>query len=174
MPKRRVRRHSVVQPLNESYRLIPLTQGQNAIVDADDFEWLSQWNWCASWNDHTKSFYVKRRQGKHLIRMHRAILDCEDSLQCDHVNGDTLDHRRANIRECTNAQNNQNKGPSRHNTSGFKGVCWEARRSKWMARIHINGKEKFIGYFDSPEEGARAYDERAKKLHGRFARLNFF
>ncbi len=63
MPKRRMKRHAVTQPLDPSYRLIPLTQHQNAIVDTADFDWLSQWNWHANLCD--KGFYVRRttRQG---------------------------------------------------------------------------------------------------------------
>src|SRR5258706_13665947 len=61
MPKPRVVRHEVTQPLNESYRLIPLTQNQNAIVDVEDFEWLSQWYWMAMFSPEADTFYVIRR-----------------------------------------------------------------------------------------------------------------
>jgi hypothetical protein len=62
MPHKRsaVKRHAVTQPLDTSYRYIPLTRNLNAIVDADDFDWLSKWNWHAVWNPCTKSFYATR------------------------------------------------------------------------------------------------------------------
>jgi hypothetical protein len=171
--KYRVKRHTVVQPLEESYRLIPLTQGQNAIVDTADFEWLGRWNWVAKWNGHTRSFYVERRGN---IRMHRLILDCKSGEQGDHRNHDTLDNRRGNLRKCTQADNSHNQPKRRNNKSGFKGVSyygWHRITPKWLACIKPNSKSISIGYFDTPEEAARAYDKVAKKLFGEFAHLNF-
>lgn len=182
MPKCRVTRHSVTQPTNESYRLIPLTRNQNAIVDKEDFEWLSQWNWCAKWSERPKTFYATRgirppengRRGthQHVIKMHREILQCAPGEQTDHINGNGLDNRRANLRKCSIAQNNLNRPGNDVSVSGYKGVCKSnrpGRRKRWLARIN----EKFIGMFNTPEEAARAYDEAAKKLHGEFAFLNF-
>src|SRR5712664_3456881 len=119
--KIRVKRHAVTQPLDTSYRLIPLTQGQNAIVDLEDFEWLSQWNWCADWNSCTRSFYAQRRGNNRKTTLHRCILKCKHGEEGDHKNGDTLDHRRKNLRKCNRSQNMQNKTKLRINTSGYKG-----------------------------------------------------
>ena len=67
-----------LQPLIE-YRFIPLSKGQVAIVDAADFDWLSQWKWCAMWSERTNSFYAVRStprvNGKQkMLRMHREIM----------------------------------------------------------------------------------------------------
>src|SRR5712664_378293 len=162
-----VKRHAVIQPLNESYRFIPLTQGQNAIVDAEDFEWLSQWNWCVS--KIGNSFYAVRANS---ILMHRKILHCRrSSEQGDHKNGNTLDNRKNNLRKCSNHQNTWNVGPPKNNTSGFKGVSFR-RDIGWYARIRVNGERIWLGYFDSAEVAARAYDAAAKSYHGEFAHLN--
>src|ERR1700741_4140580 len=128
MPKgvypRRVKRHAVIQPLETDYRFIPLTRNQNAIVDAADFEWLSQWNWYAMWSKCTKSFYAARRGPcSSVIFMHRLIIDSEKLV--DHKDHNTLDNRRENLRKCTYMQNSQNKRMRRNNRSGFKGVRWE-------------------------------------------------
>jgi hypothetical protein len=174
MPKYRTKRHSVTQPSDLSYRLIPLTQGQNAIVDAADYEWLNQWPWYADWGGRKKNFYVQRFQGRKVIRMHRFILGCKKrSEHGDHINGNTLDNRRANLRKCTVTQNNRNMRLPQHNTSGFKGVSWEKRRGQWETYITIKNKKKHLGYFSSREDGARAYDKAAKKHFGKFALLNF-
>lgn len=166
MPKRRVKRHSVVQPLEESYRLIPLTQGQNAIVDVGDFEWLSKFNWYAYWHENTNSFYAAK--GDKLEAMHRFILGCKEEV--DHADRNTLNNRRNNLRKATKAQNMHNRKKLRTNTSGFIGVYWY---QGWKSKIANNGKRHYLGIFSSPEEAARAYDEMAKKLHGEFAFLNF-
>jgi len=170
-------RHPVTQPQDESYRLIPLTKNQNAIVDAADFEWLSQWNWFAAWSRSTRSFYATRngpRPRVKAIRMHRAILGCGSKETGDHINHDTLDNRRKNLRKCTSAQNCCNRKVQSNSTSGYKGVFWTKSTHKWRAKIAMNRQpHKHLGYFHSPEDAARAYDAAARKLHGEFAVLNF-
>ncbi len=174
--KRRVKRHAVVQPLDTSYRLIPLTQGQNAIVDVEDFEWLSQWDWYALWHPRTKSFYARRNDrstGKHLnIKMHRAIMGFpEDDV--DHKSKNTLDNRKGNLRRCTIVENNRNRRKRRDNTSGYKGVHFRKDTRKYVAYINISGERQGLGLFSDPKDAARAYDEAAKSIHGSFACLNF-
>jgi hypothetical protein len=157
-------------------RLIPLTQGQFAIVDAADYEWLSQWKWHAGWNKHTQGFYVKRgvRLGSSRFRtdfMHRLILGLEhaDRRQGDHWNGNTLDNRRDNLRIATYAQNTQNARPRKDNPSGYKGV--QLHRGVWCAQITVNGKKQHLGSFSTPELAHAAYCEAAKKAYGEFARF---
>lgn len=175
-PKRgpyKVPRHEVVQPLDESIKLIPLTQGQNAIVDAADFEWLSQWNWSAHWCPDTKSFYALRETCGKTVSMHATILSRRSGELVDHRNRNPLDNRRENLRKCNHAQNARNSGKPITNKSGFKGVCWHTAAKKWSAKILDNGQRRHLGYFLLPEEAARAYDEAAKIYHGEFAHLNF-
>jgi len=169
--KRRMKRHAVTQPLDQSYRLIPLTQGQNAIVDASDFEWLDQWNWSAHWNPCTQSFYAAR--GKTIAWMHRLILGCSAKERVDHMNHDTLDNRRDNLRKCTHGQNMMNKRKYGNNTSGYKGVYFVPQYDKWLCQINLNNKCISLGYHSSKEEAAHAYDRAAKRYFGEFAQLNF-
>src|ERR1035437_2403613 len=99
-------RHKVEQPQDQSIRLIPLTQGQNAIVSASDYEMLRQTNWCAWWNPHTGSFYAKGRPvcGE-MIGMHSFLVPCRQGYVPDHINGNTLDHRRNNLQELPHSIN---------------------------------------------------------------------
>lgn len=167
MRKNRVKRHVVTQPLDESYRLIPLTQGQNAIVDVEDFERLCKWNWCAHWKPRINSFYAVRSDG--FTSMHRAVIG-PDSEEIDHRSHDSLDNRKQNLRQCTRAQNQYNRKVNRNNKSGFKGVRWE--KDQWRSRIKINGKLLHLGFFRSKEEAAKAYDDAAKIHFSDFAHLN--
>lgn len=174
MHKYTVKRHVVTQPLGTSYRFIPLTQKQNAIVDASDFDWLNQWNWSARWSKNTESFYALRRGQEHTtVLMSRSILGCNGQVQVDHRNHNTLDNRRHNLRTCTGSQNSMNKRKQKNNTSGYRGVSWMKDYRKFRARIFVNRKLLLIGYFSDAVSAARAYDSKAKELHGAFARLNF-
>jgi hypothetical protein len=172
MPKHRVYRHAVSQPRDQSIKLISLTQGQNAIVDATDYEWLSQWNWCAWFNPCTESFYAKRRDGDRTLYMHNAISNPPSGLETDHRNGETLNNRRKNLRNCTHLQNQQNKKIARNNVSGFRGVSWDRKSHKWKAAIKSKGRDFYLGRFDSSRDAAKAYDLAALRYHGDFARLN--
>lgn len=172
MPKVRVKRHTVIQPQDPSYRLIPLTQGQNAIVDTGDFEWLNQWNWHAEWSPITKSFYARRHGGEKQIRMNSAILCCEKEEEGDHINHNTLDNRRQNLRKSNSLTNSWNRRKPSTNSSGFVGVSRHASTGKWRARIGRGTNQRSLGLFFSVEDAARAYNEAAKERYGEFAVLN--
>jgi hypothetical protein len=165
-------------PLSESYREIPLTQGQVAIVDAADYEWLNQWKWCAAWMPSTKSFYVVRRPRKAECRtesglwMHREILSLtrENKSLVDHVNGNSLDNRRCNLRTATHSQNTMNARAKRGSSTGLKGVSWNKNRKRFEARIRVNGKLLFLGKFVDKHEAHSAYCKAATEHFGEFAR----
>lgn len=154
---------------------IPLTQGKVAIVDDDVYEWAVQWKWCAHHNRH--SFYARRSKktgrSNKVILLHREIMNAPTGIQVDHKNGDGLDCRRNNLRLATNTENGQNSRRRLDNRSGYKGVSWHKVVSRWRARIKVDGVEIRLGYYDTPEEAALAYDEAARKYHGEFARTNF-
>lgn len=89
----------------------------------------------------------------------------------DHVNGDGLDNRWANLREATIAENAKNRRLNRNNTSGFKGVSFAKRANKYTAQVTANRKRVCLGFFDTPEDAYAAYCEAAKKHYGEYARL---
>lgn len=172
-------RTSIEQPSDPTIRHIPLTQGRAVIVDAADYEWLVQWKWTARPNASAGSVYAQRGTGcdgkQFIILMHRAILGLEkgDSREGDHVNGNTLDNRRVNLRIATHGQNSYNVSRNCVNTSGYKGVhyCRDATRSApWVAVIHADRKRVYLGHFRTPDAAYAAYCEAAKRLHGEFAR----
>lgn len=104
------------------------------------------------------------------IHLHRFVV--RDAAYVDHINGNKLDGRRSNLRGCTHSQNLMNRGKTRINTSGYKGV--EATRfGRWAARIRYNGVRLNLGNYLVKEDAARAYDRAALIYHGEFAHLNF-
>ena len=171
--KPRVQRHAVVQQLNKPYRLIPLTQGQNAIVDASDFDWLNQWNWCAQWNPNSQRFnamrWGKREGNSRGIYMSRFILGLtEPKIGADHIDGNTLNNRRENLRPATGAENHANQARPVRNSSGYKGVM--KMGEKWAAQISVRGETVYLGTFESLERAALAYAEAAKLRTGNSSR----
>lgn len=151
---------------------IVLTQGKAALIDGEDFEWLSQWKW-----RYDKGYAVRSASdanGKqYTVFMHRLIANTPNGLDTDHVDRKGLNNQRSNLRHSTRSQNMMNTSMQTNNTSGFKGVSWHTPAGKWQAKIRQRGKQKHIGYFASAEKAARAYDEAAKMFVGEFARLNF-
>lgn len=153
---------------------IGLTKGFSAVVDEEDFEWLSAWNWFAL--KKRDSFYAARSlylpEGKRSIPiyMHRVILHVTDKrVEVDHRDGNPLNNRRSNLRKATHGQNLQNCTIRVHNTSGFVGVFFNKITGKFYCRV----RRKTVGTFGTPEEAANARDEVARKEFGEFGTYNF-
>ncbi len=160
---------------------IPLTQNQVAFVDDEDFDKVSAHKWIAWKPIPNSTFYSTRRCPVlgHPIYMHRFILGLRkgDKTRVDHVDGNGLNNTRLNLRTCFHSQNLMNRGKTRANTSGFKGVFFHQLKPhhtpKWRSMIKPgNAKPIHLGCFDTREEAALAYNAAAVKYHGEFARLN--
>jgi len=156
------------------YRDIPLTQGQVAIVDADDYEWLTQWKWFAWWSPSGRCFYAVRsitEPRKGTIRMNRQILGLEsgDKRQGDHANHNTLDNRRANLRIATAPENGQNRRTQKNSKSGHKGVSYRPCKRKWRATIKVDGKHVHLGYRETMEECIELYLTASMKHFGEYS-----
>ena len=155
---------------------IPLTQGQVALIDDEDYDLVSQHKWCASWNKRTKSYYavtkIIKPDGKQTtLRMHRLIMNAKKGEQVDHINHNTIDNQKENLRLCTGSQNSHNQGKRSNNTSGYKGVCRHKASGKWQAQISLSGKKIYLGNFATKEEAYEAYCKAALELHGEFAKV---
>lgn len=150
---------------------IPLSKGKYAIVDREIFDKLSKRKW--HFNGRYAARHIKGNNRK-LLLMHRVILETSKGLETDHINGDKLDNRRSNLRECTVSQNAMNKKVNLSSSSGYKGVqsFKEGSGKKWRVQIILNNKKIELGYFNDKEEAALAYNEAAKKYFGEFACLN--
>lgn len=151
---------------------IQLTKGKVALVDDDDYGWLVQYSWYASFNGHWYAVTNVRVAGKKKkVYMHRVISGVKDpKIEIDHIDGDGLNNTRANLRQATRSENMCNRSNQRNNTSGWKGVY--RRDNKYRAQIEIRQKSRHLGTFDTPEDAAAAYDRAARELHGVFSSTN--
>lgn len=147
---------------------IELTQDKYAQIDDADYQLVADHGWFAHF-DGKRWYAMAHMTKKKIVYMHRVLLPSAKVV--DHINGDGLDNRRANIRACTQSQNLANQKIKPH-SSRFKGVSFDKKLKKWTAYCKVNGKTTYIGGFKVEEDAARAYNAKAKELYGEFARLN--
>lgn len=160
-------------------RSIPLTgkraAGRVAIVDEADYKIVFGHTWYfreQQGDDQHRSVgpYAKttmKIDGRPVVLlMHQLITGWPLT---DHRNGNGLDNRRSNLRHATPAQNAYNAQGQLGHSSRFKGVTWHKGVRKWQATIKAEGKNHYLGVFESEEDAARAYEEAALNLHGSYA-----
>lgn len=150
---------------------VPLSNGSVALVDDED-AWVLGNRWTCS------NGYAQRRKDYRLQYMHRAIaaeMGFPAAAHVDHINGDKLDNRRANLRPADKKTNGANRVAYRKRAvvvSRFKGVCWRQDRQAWWAYITVNRKRRYLGFFHDELDAARAYNAAALEAWGEYARLN--
>lgn len=154
--------------VNGDVALITLTRGQVALVDIVDIPLIAGHNWCSIPRNDKQGFYAAT--GKPMVQMHRLIVGAVEGQQVDHKDGDGLNNRRSNLRPCTQAENARSRRVFKIGRAGFKGVTYIG--PKYQARVVLNRVPFVVGYYDSAEDAARAYDQAAREIHGEFALTN--
>lgn len=159
-------------------KTIQLTQGQVALVDDEDYDWLNQWKWYALKDSHTwyairaiRNIGPGHRQKS--LKMHRVILGITDpSIKGDHKDGNGLNNQRSNLRIANNAQNVRNSR-LKPNQTGYRGVYLTKRKKNpYKSSIMVLGKYIQLGVFPNIIDAAKAYDNAARLYHGEFAKIN--
>jgi hypothetical protein len=147
-----------------------MTHGDEAIVDAEDYEMLSKYSWHSKrTHQSVYAIWTSHRFGKHRsIGMHQMIMLPEEPQQVDHINGNGLDNRRCNLRLCSEAENGRNERARRGGSSVYKGVFRVSSRA-WQAQC----SDRRLGTYDNEIDAALAYDVAALAAHGEFANTNF-
>ena len=143
----------------------------DVLISSCDLEKIKEHKWYKTTSAKGKIYFAYCKSDKERIKLHRFIMDCPAGKCVDHINGNTLDNRRENLRICTQAENNFNLPKPKTNTSGYKGVYWNKAVRKWQALIQVNKKKIRLGSFETPEQAHKAYCEAAKKYHGDYRRV---
>lgn len=139
---------------------IKLTQGQYALVDDEDFEYLNQWKWYL----HSVGYAVRNIPSGQ-VYMHRLINNTPKGLLTDHINRNKLDNQRTNLRTVNKSINAVNTGLRSTNKSGCKGVSWSKLHNKWEAYIWKNSKKYHLGLFETILEADRARRIAEQRYH---------
>jgi len=139
--------------------VIPLTQGRETLVDADDVDFLSKFSW--SWSLRGTVIGYAKLPGTS-VGMHRIITNCPKGLVVDHINGNSLDNRKKNLRICTNRENAQNT--TKHRNGKLLGCYYNKKSRKWQASIQIYGLRKFLGEFKTELEAHQVYMKAYNEL----------
>lgn len=155
-----------------------IIQCGETLIDESDLPLVSQFTWTLATTSASDRHVYAKTGGKNTngktILMHRLIMGVTDpGLVVDHINGNTLDNRRSNLRICTPQQNIRNQRRSKTKGVSYRGNSNPGAKSKpWVARAYDRGQNIHLGYFATKLEAARAYNEAAVRLYGEFASLN--
>jgi transposase len=170
----------LVKERHDNHMIVTI-KGYEIVIDNDDFGKISNYSWHILSGSQKKAgkiycqAFVKKsmveRGKREYMLLHRHIMNAPKDMDVDHINGNTLDNRKNNLRLCTESENAFNRGKSKTNTSGYKGVSWNKHLKKWNATICKKEKNIHLGYYNTPQEAHAAYCEAAKTLHGEFARF---
>lgn len=164
---------------DDHYEMIVISEKYGTFyvqIDLEDFEKCKQYTWgIFHTNDKldkgiVESFYIQTNK---VGLLHRYIMDAPKGYQVDHKDKDTMNNRKSNLRLCTISQNQMNKKIQRNNTSGYPGVFYSKHvtigAKPWCAKLRVNGKQIYLGYFDTFEEAVEAKIKGSKEFFGEFA-----
>ena len=150
----------------KNIRKIKLTQGESAIVDAEDFEWLNQWKWYIGSHGYAcRRPWLKKEKRYETILLHRFVNQTPRELLTDHKNRNKLDNRKCNLRTGNKSLNGINRGLQSNNTSGYKGVYWDKKNKKWCASIKKNNLKIHLGYFINIKDAIITRRKGEEKYH---------
>jgi hypothetical protein len=169
--------------LDEDYSnavCIPLTRGQHALIDVDDFDRVTVYKWNAVPTPKAATSaiqpYYARRSARlprpHNRHMHQEIMPPPPGMFVDHRDGNPLDNRKKNLRLATRKQNNVNVPRPLKTQGRFKGTALDRRSGKWRGQIQNDGQKIHLGMYSTEEEAALAYNRAAREFFGEFATLN--
>jgi hypothetical protein len=148
------------------------------IIDTEDLDKLIKYNntWHTFYSATAKTNYVaatKRRENSNkynTVYLHRLLTDAPPDSYVDHINHNTLDNRKKNLRITTNDKNTRHRrSKNSNNKSGYRNVCWSESDNKWIVQLQINGKNTVLGYFNDVHEAGKFAKEMRKKYYKKYA-----
>ena len=163
---RTCRKCNIYKKHPDGHMICTISNESQFIFNEQDYNIIKQYNWYLR-----PDGYIATNINNTIIRLHRLIMNVNNKMFIDHKNHNILDNRRENLRICTKSENDFNRQKIK-GTSKYKGVHWDKVKNKWTAKIQLNKKQMFLGYYISEEKAALEYNKNAKELFGEFAWLN--
>lgn len=150
-------------------------QGDTILVDDSDYEWISSFKWSVKKAPgrpaYARTTLIDSSGAKTTASMHRMIIRPDAGQVVDHIDHNTLNNQRSNLRVCTVAENCRNSR-KRNGLHLPKGVSFISRDQRYQAYIYVNGRRVYLGNYLDQREAAHAYNRAAIKYFGEFAALN--
>jgi hypothetical protein len=146
--------------------MILLINGSEVQIDDEDFPEISKYRWRISKSNKTKT-YIKGGPCS-AIYMHRFIMQANDGFDVDHIDGDTFNNKRSNLRICIHSDNLCNSRRRSDNKSGHRGIGYDKKGDRWVAETTYRGSRIRIGRYKTKEEAVAKYEEYARELFGVF------
>ena len=142
-------------------------KGRSFIFDKEDYEKIKLYYWRVHHHNYVSmTIYDKKTKSNKQYSLHRFLMNPNDIQEVDHINHNTLDNRKSNLRIVTVAQNQMNSIISTKNKSGVKGVDWDKQVNKWRVRISVNRKRISLGTFVSYEDAVKCRKDAELKYYG--------
>ena len=149
--------------LSGDYGICYINDGKNYFIfDKEDYDKIKEYCWCIDGNNYAQSGATK-------IRVHRLIMGFPEGKVVDHINHNTLDNRKCNLRVCTNQENMMNQKLNKRSTTGYKGVVFLKGNKKYRASIQYNKKVIYLGTFDNIEDAIKAREKGEQKYFGEYS-----
>lgn len=148
----------------DSYVIGKTLNGNTFQVDVEDYQLIKEFNWLVD----KEGYIVATRNNKRVIMSH-LIMKPNSGQVVDHIDHDTSNNKKGNLRICSLSQNAMNRKRPSHNTSGKKGVSFHKDSGKWRAYITVNGKTICLGKYNSLDDAIKARVNGEEKYHGEFS-----
>lgn len=136
------------------------------IFDIDDFDKVSRYHWYEETNGYIRSS-GKKKEDK--VFLHRLVMNASDDINIDHINHNTFDNKKSNLRIATTSQNAMNRIKGSNNTSSVTGVVWVKSRNNWKAEIKLNDKMIYLGNYEKFEDAVKARKDAEDIYFGEFS-----
>lgn len=155
--------------IKDDYVIVYTEKDEFFYIDLEDLEKIKKYYWLIHPCKGMKYVISTTKNRKEIIKLHRLLLNVKDDNVVDHINHNTLDNRKKNLRIVTQKENSLNHRRSINNTSGITGVSWITRLNKWQAYITFNKKRKYLGVYQNFDDAVAARKEAEEKYFGEYS-----